>query len=175
MRDLKAAANKCVEEAERNIVAAQRSLEQHRAKVEDIEKALQERRNYLEHLHRQAAAEASHVAEAMQHEILFPAEHLLQEAVDSLKTAADLYEEERKAEAVAKEAAVRPSKDGMEIDEFGGLDDQDEFTTEARIQASIDELLQGQTRGDPDRLAKLRAQMATDLSSPVSKKKPKQG
>ena len=52
--------------AEQIIVAAQKSLEQHRAKVEDIEKAPQERRNHLEHLHRQAAAEASHGAEATQ-------------------------------------------------------------------------------------------------------------
>ena len=33
---------------------------------------------------------------------------------------------------------------------------------------------QAQTRGDADRLAVLRAQVARDLSSPVPKKKPKQ-
>ena len=47
-------------------------------------------------------------------------------------------------------------------------------TAEARIQASIDELLQAQTRGDPERLTVLRAQMARDVSSPVPKKKPMQ-
>ena len=58
-RDLKAA-NERVQEAGQSIVTAQKSLEQHRAKVEDIERALQERRNHLEQLHRQAAVEASH-------------------------------------------------------------------------------------------------------------------
>ena len=84
-RDLKAAKER-VEEAERN-VAAQKILEQHRAKVEDIEKALQERWNQLEHLHREAAAEASHGAEATQLEIMFPdgiTKHLLQEAKDTV-------------------------------------------------------------------------------------------
>ena len=105
--------------------------------------------------------------------------HLPQEAKASLKRAADLYEEERKAEAAAKEAAARPTKEALELDEFGGLDDQEDPTpdptAEARIQASSDELLQAQTRGDPERLVVLRAQMAGDLSSPVPKKKPKQG
>ena len=103
-----------------------KSLEQHRAKVENIEKALQERRNHLEHLHRQAAAEASHGAEATHLEIMFPdgiTKHLPQDSKDSLKMAADLYEEERKAEAAAKEAAARSAKEGMEVDEFGGLDE----------------------------------------------------
>ena len=103
-RDLKAA-NDRVQEAEQSIVAAQKSLEQHRAKVEDIEKAQQERRNHLEQLHRRAAAEASHGAEATQLQIMFPdgiTKHLPQEAKDSLKRAADLYEEERKVEAAAK-------------------------------------------------------------------------
>ena len=65
------------------------------------------------------------------------------------------------------------------FDEFGNLDDREDPvpdpTAEARIQASIDEPLQAQTRGDPERLAVLRAQMARDLSSPVPKKRPKQG
>ena len=179
-RDLKAANNR-VQEAEQSIVAAQKSLEQHRAKVEDIEKAQQDRQNHLEQPHRQAAAEASHGAEATQLQIMFPdgiTKHLPHEAKDSLKRAADLYEEERKAEAAAKEAAARPTKETMELDEFGGLDDQEDPTrdptAEARIQASIDELLQAQTRVDPERLAVLRAQMARDPSSPVPKKKPKQ-
>ena len=100
--------------------------------------------DHLEQQHRQAAAEASHRAEATQLEIMFPngiTKHLPQEAKDSLKRAADLYEEERKAEAAAKEAAARPTKEAMELDEFGGLDDQDDPTpdptAEARIQASI--------------------------------------
>ena len=83
-------ANERVEEAALSIVAAQQSLEQHRAKVEDVEKALQERRNQLEHLHRQAAAEASHGAEATQLEVMFPdgiTQHLPQEAKDILKRA----------------------------------------------------------------------------------------
>ena len=154
----------------------------HRGCPSSTEPALQERRNNLEQLHRQAAAEASHGAEATQLEIMFPdgiTKHLHQEAKDSLKRAADLDEEERKAEAAAKEAATRPTKEAMELDEFGGLDDQDDPTpdptAEARIQASIDELLQAQTRGDPERLAVLRAQMDRDLSSPVPKKKPKRG
>ena len=149
------------------------SLEQHRAKVEDIERALQERRNNLEQL--------SHGAEATQLQIMFPdgiTKHLPQEAKGSLKKAADLYEEQRKAVAAAKEAAARPAKEAMELDEFGGLDDQEDPapdpSAEARIQASIDELLQAQTRGDPERLAVLRAQMARDLTSQVPKKRPKQ-
>ena len=87
------------------------SLEQHRAKVEDIEKALQERRNHLEHLHREEGAEASHEAEATQLDVVFPdgiTKHLPQEAKDSFKSAADLNEEERKA---AREAAARPAKE----------------------------------------------------------------
>ena len=100
--------------------------------------------------------------------------HLPQEAKDSLERAADVYEEERKAEAAAKEAAARPTKEAMELNEFGDLDDQEDGNAEARIQASIDELLQAHARGDPERLAVLRAQMARDLSSPVPKKKPKQ-
>ena len=138
-RHLKAA-NDRVQEVEQSIVAAQRSLEQHRATVEDIEKALQERRNHLEQLHRQVVAEASHGAEATQLEIMFPdgiTKHLPQEAKDSLKRAADLCE---------------PTKDLVELNEFGGLHDQDDPTpdptVEARIRASIDEL-QAQTRGDP--------------------------
>ena len=46
---------------------------------------------------------------------------------------------------------------------------------EARIQASIDELLQVQSRGDPDGLAELRAQISRGLISPVPKKEPNQG
>ena len=67
----------------------------------------------------------------------------------------------------------------MELDEFGGLDDQEDPTpdptAEARNHANTDELLQAQTRGDPERMAVLRAQIARDPSSPVPKKKPKQG
>ena len=67
----------------------------------------------------------------------------------------------------------------MELDEFGSLEDQDDATLDptakARRQASIDELLQAQTRGGPERLAVLLAQMARDLSSPVPKIIPKQG
>ena len=44
------------------------------------------------------------------------------------RRAADLCEEERKAEAAAKEAAARPTKEAMELDEFGSLDDQDDPT-----------------------------------------------
>ena len=134
----------------------------------EIEKSLQERRNHLELLHRQAAVEASHGPEATQLQVLVPDGinmHLLQEAKDSLKKAADLDEEERKAEAAAREAASRPTKEAMELDEFGDLDDREvaapDPIAEARIQASIDEILQAQTRGDPERL--------------VPKKKPKQG
>ena len=97
-RDLKAA-NDRVQKAEQSIVTVQQSLEQHRAKVEEIEKALQERRNHLEQRHRQAAAEASHGAEATQLQIMFPdgiTKHLHQEANYSLKRVADIYEEERK-------------------------------------------------------------------------------
>ena len=75
-------------------------------------------------MHKQAAAEAS---EATQLEVMFPdgiTKHLFQEAKDSLNMAADLCEEGRKA--AAKEAAARPSKEGMDIDEFGGLDDRDD-------------------------------------------------
>ena len=98
-RDLKAA-NDRVLETEQSILAAQQTLEQHRAKIVEIERSLQERRNHLEQLHRQAAAEASHGPEATQLQVLVPDginKHLPQEAKDSLKKAADLYEEERKA------------------------------------------------------------------------------
>ena len=160
-RDLKAARER-VEEAERSIVAAQKSFQQLRAKAEDIEKALQERRTQLEHLHqtrggRSVPRSRSHTA----------GNHVPRRNHQALP-------QERKAEAAAKEAAAQPTKEGMDIDEFGGLDDQDDPTAEARIQASIDELLQAQTRGDPERLAVLRAQMAGDLTSLVPKKKPKQ-
>ena len=70
-KDLKAA-NDRVQETEQRIVVAQQSLEQHRAKVVEIERSLQERRNHLEQLHRQAAAEASHGAEATQLQNLGP-------------------------------------------------------------------------------------------------------
>ena len=62
-RDLEAA-NDRVQETEQSIVVAQQSLELHRARVLEIKKSLQERRNHLEQLHRQAAAEASHGSEA---------------------------------------------------------------------------------------------------------------
>ena len=92
------------------------------AKVDDAGHTVLQR-NHLEQLHRQAAAEASHGSEATQPQILVPdgaTKHLPQEARDCLKKAADLYEEERKAEAAAKEAAARPAKEAMELDEFGG-------------------------------------------------------
>ena len=72
--------------------------------------------------------------------------HLLREAKDTLQSAADLYEEEHKA--AAKEAAAPPSKEGMDVDEFGGLDHRDDPVPEARIQSIIDHLLQAQTKGD---------------------------
>ena len=106
-KDLKAA-NDRVLETEQSILAAQQSLEQHRAKVLEIEKSLQERRNHLEQLHRQAAAEASHGPEATQLQVLVPDginKHLPQGGTGQPKKAADLFEEERKAEAAAREAA----------------------------------------------------------------------
>ena len=106
MREDLKAVNDRVQETEQSIVVAQQSLEQHRAKVVEIEKSLQERRNHLEQLHRQAAAEASHGAVATQLQILVPdgvTKHLPQEASDCLRKAADLHEEERKAEAAATE------------------------------------------------------------------------
>ena len=153
-------------------------MEQHRTKVMEIERSLQERRNHLEQLHRQAAAEASHGPEATQLQVLVPDginKHLPQEAKDSLKKAADLYEEERKAEAAAKEAASRPTKEALELDEFGDLEDREVAAPDPAAEARIDEILQAQIRGDPEKLGVLRAQMARDLSSPVPKKKPKQG
>ena len=70
-RDLKAAKER-VEEAERNLVTAQSGLEQSQAKALEIEKALQERRTHLEHLHRQAAAEASRGPEATPLDAILP-------------------------------------------------------------------------------------------------------
>ena len=145
-RDLKAA-NERVLESEQSILAAQQSLEQHQAKVVEIEKSLQDGIN----------------------------KHLPQEAKDSLKKAADLYEEERKAEAAAKEAASRLAKEALELDEFGDLDDREDSAPDPTAEARIDEILQAQTRGDAERLAVLRARMARDLSSPVPEKRPKQG
>ena len=98
--------------------------------------------------------------------------HMPQEAKDSRERAADFYEEERKAAAM--EAAAHPSKEGVDVDEFGDLNDKDDpvtEVTEARIHASTDELLlQAQTRCDPGTFAELRAQ----VFFPVPKK-PKQG
>ena len=59
----------------------------------------------------------------------------------------------RKAEAAAKEAAMHVQRTkSMELDEFGDLDDREDPapdpTAEARIQASIDEQLPSQGRGD---------------------------
>ena len=119
----------------------------------EIEKSMQERRNHLEQLHRQAAAEASHGAEATQLQILVPdgvTKHLPQEARDCLKKAADLYEEERKAEAAAKEAAARPAKEAMELGGFGDLDDREDTLPDPVAEARIDEILQAQIRGDPE-------------------------
>ena len=70
-RDLKAAKER-VEEAGGNLVAAQSGLEQSQAKALEIEKALQERRTHLEHLHRQAAAEASRGPEATPLDAVLP-------------------------------------------------------------------------------------------------------
>ena len=158
-RELKAAS-----EAEQKIVAAQKSLEQHRVKNGDIEKTLQERRNHLEHPHRQVAADASHGTEATQLDVMFKtvSQALASRGEGQLQKGADLYEEERKAQAAAREAAARPAKEGMEIDEFGGLDDQEDPTAEARIHASIDERLQAQTKGDPVEEAEARAASAPD-------------
>ena len=105
----------------------------------EIQKSLEERRNHLEQLHRQAAAEASHGSEATQLQILFPdgiAKHLPQEAKDSFKKAADLFEEERKAEAAAKEADARPAKEAMELDEFGDLDDLEDSALDPRCRGT---------------------------------------
>ena len=77
---------------------------------------------------REAAAEASHGAEATQLDIMFPdgiTKHLFQEAKHSLERAADRYEQKHKAKTAAKEAAARLTKEAVELDEFGGLDDQD--------------------------------------------------
>ena len=159
-RDLNAAKER-VEGAERSIVAAQNSLEQHRTKVLVVEKALQERRAQLEQLHRLAAAEATHGAEATAVHALLPDDLTKLVSPDervSLRRATDLYVEGLRA--AAKEAAAPLPKLGMEVDEFGSLNDEDDPITEERIQAHIDELLQAQTRGDPDKLAELRAQMA---------------
>ena len=72
-------------------------------------------------------------------------------AKDSLNRATDLHEEGLKA--TAKEADAPPSKEEMEIDEFGGLDDKDELVTKARIQASIYQFLQAESRGDRQGIA----------------------
>ena len=101
--------------------------------------------------------------------------HLLQEAKgkDSLRQAVNLCEEDRKAGAKDSTAGLPAGR--MEIDEFGSLDDVDDPITEEQIQAHIDHLLQPQTRGDPDKVAELRVQMARDLSSLVPKKKLRNG
>ena len=100
-------------------------------------------------MHREAAAKASHT----RMEVFFPdgiTQHRPQEAKDSLNRATDLHEEELKA--TAKEADAPPSKEEMEIDEFGGLDDKDELVTKARIQSSIYQFLQAESRGDRERM-----------------------
>ena len=102
-RDLKAAKER-EEEAERNLVAAQSGLEQSQAKALEIEKALQERRTHLEHLHRQAAAEASRGPEATPLDAILPdglTEHLAKHwppgTEVTFQRAMDLYLESRKA------------------------------------------------------------------------------
>ena len=176
--DLKAAKER-VEEAERHLVAAQSGLEQSRAKALEIDKALQERRTHLEHLHRQAAAEASRGPEATPLDAVLPddlTEHLSKhwppEAGVTFQRATDLYLEARKT--ATRDAVETGPKQGMDVDEFGRLDDEDEPITEERFQSSVGELLQAQTRGESEKLAELRAQMTRDLVTPVPKR-PKRG
>ena len=178
-RDLKAAKER-VEEAERNLVSAQNGLEQSQAKALEIEKALQERKAHLEHLHRQAAAEASRGPEATPLDAILPddlTEHLSKHwppGTDvTFQRVMDLYLESRKA--AIKDAGETGPKQGMDVDEFGELDDEIVPRTEERIQAQFDELLQAQARGESEKLAELRAQMARDFISPVPKKRPKHG
>ena len=167
--DLKAAKER-VEEAERNLVAAQSGLEQSQAKALEIEKALQERRTHLEHLHRQAAAEASRGPEATPLDAVLPddlTEHLSKHwppgAEVTFQRAMDLYLESRKT--ATKDAVETGPKQGMDVDEFGGLDDEIVPITEERFQSSVGELLQAQTRGESEKLAELRSQMARDFVS----------
>ena len=178
-RDLKAAKER-VEEAERNLVSAQSGLEQSQAKAMEIEKALQERKAHLEQLHRQAAAEASRGPEATPLDAILPddlTEHLSKHwppGTDvTFQRVMDLYLESRKA--AIKDAGETGPKQGMDVDEFGELDDEIVPRTEERIQAQFDELLQAQARGESEKLAELRAQMARDFISPVPKKRPKHG
>ena len=101
-------------------------------------------------MHREAAAKASHT----QMEVFFPdgiTQHRPQEAKDSFNRATDLHEEGLKA--TAREADAPPSKEEMKINEFGGLDDKDELVTKARIQASIYQFLQAESRGDRQGIA----------------------
>ena len=149
------------------------SLEQHRAKVVNIERSLQERRNHLEQLHRQPAAEASHGAEATQLQILSqmesPSTCPRRQRTASRKLQTSMRKNAKRRQQQERQPHVRRKR------RCSLTSSAPDPTAEARIQASVDELLQAQTRGDPERLAVLRAQMARDLSSPVPKKRPKQG
>ena len=62
----------------------------------------------------------------------------------------------------------------MDVDEFGGLEDEIVPITEQRIQTQFDELLQAQARGESEKLAELRAHMARDIVAPAPKR-PKHG
>ena len=67
-------------------------------------------------------------------------------------------------------------KQGMDVDEFGGdrmMRSSPSPKNESKL--NFDELLQAQARGESEKLAELRAQMARDFVSPVPKKRPKHG
>ena len=95
------------------------------------------------------------------------------EAGVTFQRAMDLYLEARKT-ATMETVETGPIQ-GMDVDEFGRLDDEDHPITEERIEANIDELLQAQTRGESEKLTELRAQMARDFVSPVPKNRRKHG
>ena len=136
---------------------AQKSLEQHRAKVEDIEKALQERRNHLEQLHRQA--EASHGAEESPSTCTRRQRTVSRELHTSTRKSVRRRQQQKRQ--LRDQRKRRWSLTSSEAS-MTRRDPTPDTTAE----------LQAQTRGDPERLAVLRAQMARDLSSPVPKKKP---
>ena len=137
-----------VEEVERSIIAAQKSLEQHRAKVEDVEKGIS-RANVPAGTFAQKKQRPKRPTEPRPRR---------RESCSQRGSPSTCFKRRRFPSKGLQTSLKKSSKQlrrGMEIGEFGGLHEKDELVTEARIQANIHELVQAQTRGDPERLARL--------------------
>ena len=114
-----------------------------------------------------AAAEASLGVEATQLEVMFP------NGICSKRQRTAVKGPETSVRKNAK--LLRRSEEGMDVDEFGGLEDGDDPVTEARTKQALTSFCRPRPGATQTRLAEVRAQMARDLNSPVPGKKSKQG